>query len=131
MFWYNLVCHLNQSTSSCDSLSAEFKALPKHSAASFEYQLRDKKEKRRIRTSIEHPASARKSRSAAPESSCPPTFAIAPGAPVGLISWVSSQSYPEKCFYLEQCFYPEQCFYAKPPELLRPVDCGRIYSLFR
>jgi hypothetical protein len=49
------VCHLNQSTSSCDSLSAEFKALPKRSAASFEYQLRDKKEKRRTRTSIEHP----------------------------------------------------------------------------
>jgi hypothetical protein len=55
MFWYNLVCHLNQSTSSCDSLSTKFKALSKRSTASFEYQLRDKKEKRRVRTSIEHP----------------------------------------------------------------------------
>jgi cytochrome c553 len=49
------VCHLNQSTSSCDSRSAEFKVLPKRPMANLEYQLRDKKEKERIRTSIEHP----------------------------------------------------------------------------
>lgn len=79
------VYHLNQSTSSCDSLSKPYQSAPRL-ASNINSVIRKEENKNQYRAS----ADARRFHSAVTETSCLLTLAIALVAPVGLISWVSS-----------------------------------------